>query len=133
MAEEEKTLKTKDSPRWENGVLKWYVGNAFAVSFDISVEGLDEEDEPKVLVEFFDSKMNKKATFPKTPAWSIDGDKKTCQISLKIDKEKTKAFGPGLYTYCIKLKWTKNTGGTTPENRTRTIYGNGQVEVELCH
>ena len=112
---------TKQSPRVENGVLKWYVGNAFYINFTITNDsdgkllGFNENDYVKVI---FRDKRRIIKTFDVREV-------EEGRIQIHMDSRSTCLFGVGKYHYDIELY---RNGGETIQ----TLYKCGEAEVEGC-
>ena len=111
---------SKQSPRIENNILYWYVGNTFTLEWTIT---LYDGEIPIVyspedtLTWNFYQRGELVGTFEFTDILS------TNTVNLVFDTEITAKFGIGEYTYCIKYNG---------ENLT-TVDANGKVVVEKCH
>lgn len=112
------------SPRIENGVIKWYCGDAFYISFEVLD---DETNEPlllssgdTIIISFFNRQKLCVKKF-------VFGSESYCgELTCHIDEVVTKLFTAGLYTYCIK--YYSNTQKTIA-----TALAEGKCEVERCH
>ena len=114
----------KESPRIEDGVIKWYCGDAFYISFEV----LDDEtgaplkmsDSDSITISFF----NRQNVCVKQFVFGSDCD---CSVlDCHIDEAVTKQFAVGVYTYCIK--YHQGSVGTIA-----TVKAVGKCEVERCH
>jgi hypothetical protein len=111
---------SKKSPRIENNIIYWYVGNTFTLKWTIN---LFDGTTPIVysptdtLTWNFYSRGQLVETFEFTNITS------TNTVILDFDSLVTAKFGIGEYIYCIQYNG---------ENLT-TVGANGKVVVEKCH
>ena len=116
-------MATKQSPRIENGTIKWYEGDAFYLYFTIDDVNSDPvvpiklEENDKIVVIFrqqcremrrFEILESKSGLFP-----------------VHVDERTTKLFREGQYFYDIELH--RNNSDTI-----QTIVQCGKIEVEGC-
>lgn len=127
-------LGAKQSPRFEDGVLRWYDGDTFEIDWEIALSSVDgdgnEEDYSfktgdKLAFEFYNSRL------AKVRSVEFDGSKMTvsggtAKVTLPFGSEDTKLFPVGSYTYCIKAI-------TENGKRVTTIGANNKAVVERCH
>lgn len=113
--------ETKQSPRSENGIIKWYEGDVFFLDFIIkdyyTKEPIVVEGKDKVVIEFHDNRKPIKSFGVVSTNSGV--------FSIYMDKDSTKLFKVGKYHY--KIKYHKNDSETI-----QTIYDCGKVEVEGC-
>lgn len=108
----------KPSPRIENGVLKWYVGDTFTIQLELELTDQDGEEivigeEDTVTVKFIDDELN---TVKEFNCSEIPNN----TIELAFDEDVTALFHKGKYSYDIYY---------SGENRT-TICNDNKAEVE---
>lgn len=142
MSERTVTLKSNESPRFENGVLKWYEFNTFDMRFNVLIKSWGDLtpgfSNYYISIEFFNDKgfliYSQKDEAPTDTLTQEEEDKgyiaKT-HIDATINSDATKKFPWGSYTYRIKL--TDKTHTSADFDDIRTVYGQGRIEVELCH
>ena len=125
---------TTESPRIENGIIKWYEGDEFGIDFEL----IDNETgEPYTLkngetveITFYKQGITKSFTSDSrvasvlVKAFTFDHTADCSALTCNFDKATTNLFSVGRYTYCIKLN--------TAEAR-QTVSANNVVEVEKCH
>ena len=116
-------MATEISPRVENGVLKWYEGDAFFVRFGLVInkqtgEELVIGESDKVVVTFYDSYCRKIVAID-VPV----SNGKT--LPVHIDSRRSKLFPVGNYHYDVELH--RNNSETI-----QTIAHCCKVEVEGC-
>lgn len=115
-------MATKQSPRNENGIIKWYEGDAFFLDFAINDYftklPLELGGNDWVSIEFRDSRR---------PIKKFNEMVKTEEglFRVHIDKDLTKLFRVGKYEYDIE--YHRNNDETI-----QTILECGKVEVEGC-
>ena len=118
-------MATKKSPRVENGIIKWYEGDAFYLYFNllmgIKSEGLyplelSENDKVTVTFSTLQDRVIKIFEITETVA-----DK----FPIYIDAKTTRIFRKGKYHYDIELH--RNNDETI-----QTLLKCGEVEVEGC-
>lgn len=110
-----------ESPRIENGVLKWIAGDQFSIDFEIND---DETGKPLILKEgekieidfFLNDKLIK--------AFYFDGARECSALTCVFDKETTALFNCGKYRYSIKY---------SNDTERHTIEYKNVAEVVLCH
>lgn len=116
----------KQSPRIENGVLIWYVGDAFTVDWTINLE---RDGAPVVFEEgdtlewSFFANMNKvdpiyQFIFPHDAIHNNT-------VTLFFDQAISAKFPVGSYTYCVKFK--------SHDGRIFTLNATNKAKVEMCH
>lgn len=95
----------RPSPRIENGVILWYEGDEFEISFDLTLTdadgepiALDERDTVTVEIRKWRGGTVKEFTFPGSN-----------YITLVFDKETTGLFPKGSYFYDISIDGTYKT------------------------
>lgn len=106
------------SPRIANGILQWYEGDEFEVSFKLELKDADgekilltEADTVKVIIK--NDCMREIKTFE-----FVNVSENT--VSLKFDSDNTVLFKAGTYFYDIRLSGTYNT----------TVIKNNVIMVE---
>lgn len=114
----------KESPRVEDGVIKWFCGDAFYISFELVDDSTNEpivlKPNDKVTITFVNHQRLTVKTFE-----FVEGADCGC-LRCHICKDTTKAFTAGRYTFDIKYY--------NDEYKTiTTVRDNGQCEVERCH
>ena len=113
-------MATLQSPRIENGVIKWYEGDAFYIRFNIynlyNGEVIELSDKDHIDVEFYDCRRTVAAF--RDIKLGADG-----LFSIHIDSRLTQSFKVGEYHYKIELH--KNDSETI-----QTIERCGKAEVE---
>lgn len=97
------SLRTKQSPRFENNALCIYQGDTFELQLDLNItqngEPIEIQPTDTVTLEF--------RTFDGKPITSVEfKDITTNEIVLNWDKELTKKFCKGKYTYRMKYNGT---------------------------
>lgn len=114
-------MATKQSPRNENGIIKWYEGDAFYLPFVlrdyVTKEPFVLGERDKFVVEFFDCRERVIYTCDVLVP-EADG-----LYKVHIDKDVTKRFKQGKYHY--KIEYHKNDSETI-----QTIKDCGDIEVE---
>lgn len=141
MSERTVTLKSNESPRFENGVLKWYEKNTFGITFYVNIKSwgdLDDADESlddfNISIEVFNDKGFLVFSHTEEAQQELEpqtGYAARTSVTLTIDSDATKKFPWGSYSYRIKL--TDKTHTSADFDDIRTVYGQGRIEVELCH
>ena len=112
-----------ESPRIEDGVIKWYCGDIFYISFEVlddkTGEPLELSQGDAVIIRFYDRQglLVKQFEF-------VNG--KCDDLTCYIDKNTSERFRAGKYTYCIKY----HCGDLKTET---TVKALGECEVERCH
>lgn len=114
----------KVSPRVENGIIKWYCGDAFYINFELIDDNTNEpitlNPKDTVTVSFYNKQLLLVKRF-------IFGGGADCGcLRCHICKDTTKGFLVGRYTYDIKYY-------NDTEKTISTVKDNGQCEVERCH
>ena len=114
----------KQSPRIENGVIKWYCGDAFYLSFEVledeTGKPLSLSNNDAIIISFF-TKQN-----VLVKKFEFRGERDCEDLVCHIDESVTKLFNIGTYTYCIKYH--------QPDIKTvSTVKAVGECEVERCH
>ena len=125
---------TVESPRIENGGIKWFEGDEFGIDFELID---DETGEPYALkngetveITFYKQGVIKSFSSGSIPVnraiktFVFDSSSHCAALTCKFDKETTKLFPVGRYTYCIKLNTV---------SARQTVSANNVVEVERCH
>lgn len=108
----------KLSPRICNGVLLWYAGDTFSVTFHLDLENADGKilltSQDSVEIIFRDCCENEvlKVTVP-------GSDIQDNGVPLSMDEETTKKFAAGEYTYDLDL--------TGPDFKTSIIHRNKAI------
>ena len=112
------------SPRIENGIIKWYCGDAFFINFDIiddeTKAPLELGEYDSIEVSFYNAQLRPVKTFEFRGAMVCN------ELKYHINETITKLFPVGKYTYCIK--YHKNNNETIA-----TVKAVGECEVERCH
>lgn len=116
-------MSTLQSPRVENGTIKWYEGDAFFLNFSMRYKGGEEEislgENDKFVINFYQN-CNR-------PLWSAEIHEMVGSFyPIHIDSRVTRIFGVGKYHYDIELH--KNNSETI-----QTILKCGKIEVEGCN
>ena len=119
------TLETaKQSPRYENGKLYWYLGDNFKITFTINIT---KDDKPytlqptdKIIIEFFDMTDTSITKFEFTGEDISDN-----KVVMNMTKELTSLFSAKSYCYCMKY--------IDADNNSTTISANNMAVVEKCH
>ena len=132
------------SPRMDNGVLKWFYGDTFAVDMVINLVeqevgedgnlvnrliNFDESDQ--IVVTFFNARKEVVHSFISK---NISNDEKSefyHTVSLDFTKDVSHKFCRGRYTYCVK--YVHKDGDRTVSTDITTICVNNRAEVEVCH
>lgn len=113
-------METKDSPRIESGIIKWYEGDAFYLNFSIFDErgdAIELNENDRIVVKFHNElKLIKKYEIEK-PTGGL--------FLVHIDGSATKLFKRGEYHYDVEL--SRNFGETI-----QTLLRCGDIEVEGC-
>lgn len=115
-------MATKQSPRNENGIIKWYEGDIFFLDFALNDYytklPIEVGENDRFSIEFHNCQRTIKR---------FDEMVKTEEglYRIHIDKDVTKLFRVGKYHYDIR--YHKNNDETR-----QTIYECGEVEVEGC-
>lgn len=110
-----------ESPRIEDGVIKWYEGDIFYIDFELID---DETGEPYILKDgetveidfYWYDKLIKSFVFDHTADCSA--------LTCYFDNETTALFTCGKYKYSIKRNG---------EMIRQTVDAKNEVEVEKCH
>lgn len=137
-------IPAPQSPRMDNGVLKWFYGDTFAVDMvinlveqEVGADGaqvdvpIDFDESDQIVVTFFNAKKEVVHSFISK---NISNDKNSeyyHTISLEFTKDISHRFCRGKYTYCIKYVHKEN--GKTACTDITTICVNNRAEVEVCH
>lgn len=132
------------SPRMDNGVLKWFYGDTFAVDMVINLveQNLDENGEfinkivdfdadDQITVVFFNARKEVVHSFVAKNISNDEGSEDYHTITLDFTKDISHKFHRGRYTYCVKYIHKEN--GRTVSTDITTICVDNKVEVELCH
>lgn len=132
------------SPRMDNGVLKWFYGDTFAIDMVINLveQETDEEgntvnklinfsDEDQMVVTFFNSRKEVVHSFIAKNISNDESSENYHTISLEFTKDVSHKFCKGRYTYC--MKYVHKEDGRTVYTDITTICVNNRVEVETCH
>lgn len=114
----------KESPRNENGILKWYVGDTFEI--DWTVQLVDEQGDFYT----YDPEDHLVWSFYTVPGRSLvhKFDFTNIQrdtVTLSFTPEVSNKFTAGLYFYCVKL--------IDKHGEITTLCAENKVEVEKCH
>ena len=114
----------KESPRIEDGIIKWYCGDAFFLDFDViddrTGKALELEERDGVVITFYNHQLLVVKKFEFTGGISCD-----C-LTCHIDKATSKLFATGKYTY--NIRYCQNNCETM-----QTVKAIGECEVERCH
>lgn len=114
----------KTSPRIEDGIIKWYCGDAFFIDFEImddeAGKALELSENDGVVITFYNRQLIAVKKF------EFKGGMSCNCLSCHIDKDTTKFFTAGKYTYAIR--YCKNNCETM-----QTVKAVGECEVERCH
>lgn len=132
------------SPRMDNGVLKWFYGDTFAVDMVINLSeqimGNDGEiidrlvdfaPDDQIVVTFFNSRKEVVHSFIAKNISNDEGTENYHTITLDFTKDISHKFCKGRYTYCTKYVHKEN--GEAVSTDITTICVNNKVEVEVCH
>lgn len=116
----------KQSPRIDNGVIAWYVGDAFSINWTIN---LTEDDEPLYFapgdrLEWCIFPVMDKEHSVHTFVFEY-GDIHNNTVELKFTPEISKKFAIGTYTYCVKF--------CSHDGRVVTLGAQNKIKVESCH
>lgn len=97
----------KQSPRIENGVLKWYAGDTFSLQMELELE--DQDGEPVILtstdtvkVSFYNECRENVKTFEFT-------DVQSNTVTLEFDATVTALFSKGRYIYFVSVQREERT------------------------
>lgn len=123
------TIKSKESPRFEGDILKWFANNTFPYTLHISLvdnetgESVEVKPEHSIKVVFFKKRdVVHEFLFTNMAVEEVDGIP-YIMVTLEFDEEVSSKFEAGSYTYCVTYYG---------ENIT-TIADNMKAEVEKCH
>lgn len=116
----------KQSPRISNGIIAWYVGDAFIIDWSVH---LTEDEEPVIFtegdkLEWHFYSMSNKNTPIHTFTFNYQ-DMHDNTVTLFFSSEISSKFAIGTYTYCVKF--LSHTG------RIVTLNANNRIKVEACH
>ena len=132
------------SPRMDNGVLKWFYGDTFAVDMVINLveqeaqkdgtfvdKPINFDESDQIVVTFFNERKEVVYSFISK---NISNDEKSeyyHTITLNFTKDVSHRFRRGKYTYC--MKYVHKEDGNTVYTDITTICVNNRAEVEICH
>lgn len=132
------------SPRMDNGVLKWFFGDTFAVDMVINLveQTVDENGETterlvdfspddQIIVTFFNFRKEPIHSFIIRGIGNDESSEDYHTATLEFDKDVSHKFRVGKYTYCMKYVHKEN--GRSVSTDITTICVNNKVEVERCH
>lgn len=132
------------SPRMDNGVLKWFYGDTFAIDMVVNLveqetdeEGktvnklIDFSNDDQMVVTFFNSRKEVVHSFIAKNISNDEDSENYHTISLEFTKDISHKFCKGRYTYC--MKYIHKEDGKTVYTDITTICVNNKVEVETCH
>lgn len=132
------------SPRMDNGVLKWFYGDTFAVDMVINLveqeaqkdgtfvdKPINFDESDQIVVTFFNERKEVVYSFISK---NISNDEKSeyyHTITLNFTQDVSHRFRRGKYTYC--MKYVHKEDGNTACTDITTICVNNRAEVEVCH
>lgn len=132
------------SPRMDNGVLKWFYGDTFAIDMVINLveQNIDEsgeyinriidfDEDDQITVVFFNAHKEVVYSFVAKNISNDEGSENYHTITLDFTKDISHKFRKGRYTYCVK--YVHKEDGKTVLTDITTICVDNKVEVELCH
>lgn len=124
------TLIPKESPRYEDNAIKWYVFDTFKLVFNITLKDADgtpivKSSTQQMVFEFYDKRKQKvhEEIFGSDalpfPDLNNDG---TYVFNVIISDTDSRKFPVGEYTYCITYK--------EGESSVSTVFSRGHIVVE---
>lgn len=133
------------SPRMDNGILKWFYGDTFAVEMLINLVGSEVDDEgnyhddipiefspeDQIVVSFYNSRKKLVHSFVCTNINEDPSAEDYHLITLNFIKDVSLKFLIGRYTYCVKY-FHMGKDSTFNVDIT-TICASNKVEVYPCH
>lgn len=121
---------TIESPRIENGIIKWYDGDEFGIDFELIDNETGEpytlKDGETVEITFHKQGVTSYSRVASVlvKAFTFDHTADCSALTCNFDEATTRLFPVGRYTYCIKLNTV---------SARQTVSSNNVVEVERCH
>ena len=132
------------SPRMDNGVLKWFYGDTFVVDMVINLvaEAVGEDgtlgnrlinfnESDQIMVTFFNDRKELVHSFILKNISNDETSESYHMASLDFTKDISHKFRRGRYTYCVK--YVHKDGDETVSTDITTICVNNRAEVEVCH
>lgn len=132
------------SPRIDNGVLKWFYGDTFVVDMVINLveEEVGEDgnivnrlinfnESDQIVVTFFNDRKEVIHSFISNNISNDETSEFYHMVSLDFTKDISHKFRRGRYTYCVK--YAHKDGDKTVSTDITTICADNRAEVEVCH
>lgn len=132
------------SPRMDNGVLKWFYGDTFVVDMVINLveEEVGEDgtlvnrlinfnESDQIMVTFFNDRKELVHSFILKNISNDETSESYHTASLDFTKDISHKFRCGRYTYCVK--YVHKDGDKTVSTDITTICVNNRAEVVVCH